>query len=98
VRVVDIRDLLLRERRTALDTRDPLAIRRAGDRYRVIMGALASLDLEAEVDPATFTIALRDAARALGHSVRDVQAMAREGRLATKRTRNEVRVPLAALL
>lgn len=82
----------------ALDTRDPLAIRRAGDRYKAINEALKGLAPEAEVDPQSFTLGVREAAKALGHSVREVRAMARQRQLPTRYVGNELRIPLAAVL
>jgi len=98
VRVEEIRERLLRERAAALDTRDPLAIRRAGDRYKVIMDALRAARPEAEVDPNSLTVSLRDAAKALGHSVREARAMAQRRQLPVRYVGGEMRVPLAALL
>lgn len=98
MRVAAIREQLLNERSAALDTRDPLAIRRAGDRFKAISSALAKLGDDDEIDPRQFTVSLREAARALGHNMRDVQTMARDGRLVTVRVRNEWRVPLSVLL
>lgn len=96
--VRDIRERLLRERSAALDTRDPLAIRKAGDRFKAINDALDGLAAEVEIDPDSFTVGLREAAKALGHSVREVRSMARQRRLPVRYVGNEIRVPLSALL
>ncbi|MCL4466464.1 MAG: helix-turn-helix domain-containing protein [Chloroflexi bacterium] len=98
MRVGEIKERLLRERGIALDTRDPLAIRRAGDRYKAIAIALADRSDTAEVDPNELTLNLRDAAKALGHSVREVRQLAYDRRLPSRRVGSELRIPLVALL
>ncbi len=94
----EIREQLLRERSAALDTRDPLAIRKAGDRFKAISDALDGLAPETEINPESFTVGLRAAAKALGHSVKEVKAMARQRRLPVRHVGGEMRVPLSALL
>jgi hypothetical protein len=98
MRVGEIRERLLRERTIALDTRDPLAIRRAGDRYKTISAALAQYRDEVEIDPERITLSLRDAAKALGHSVREVRQLAYERQLPSRRLDTELRIPLSSLL
>jgi excisionase family DNA binding protein len=98
MRVGEIKQRLLHERGVALDTRDPVAIRRAGDRYKAISLALDDLSDAAEVDPNQVTLSLRDAAKVLGHSVREVRQLAYDRRLPSKRVGNELRITLAALL
>ena len=98
MRVCEIKERLLRERAMALDTRDPLAIRRAGDRYKAIAAALANYDDEAEVDPSQVTLSLRDAAKALGHSVREVRQLVYERQLPSRRVDNELHIPLSSIL
>jgi hypothetical protein len=89
---------MMRERAAALDTRDPLAIRRAGDRYKVVADALGRLDPGSEVDPSTYMIGMKEAAKALGISVREARVMARERKLPVRFAGNDLRVPLAAIL
>lgn len=98
VKVGELVDSVMRERSAALDTRDPLAIRRAGDRYKVVADALSRLDPAANVDPSTYTIGLREAAKALGISMREARLLVREGKLPVRYSGNEMRVPLAAIL
>ncbi len=98
MRVGEIRERLLHERMMALDTRDPLAIRRAGDRYKTITAAIANYDATAEVDPAQITLNLRDAAKALGHSVHEVRQLVHGRQLPSRRIGNELRIPLSSLL
>lgn len=98
MRVGEIRERLLRERTMALDTRDPLAIRRAGDRYKTVTAALAQYEANAEIDPAQLTLSLRDSAKSLGHTVREVRQLAFERQLPSRRVDNELRIPLSSLL
>ncbi|MDA8217701.1 MAG: hypothetical protein M0Z94_08815 [Dehalococcoidales bacterium] len=98
LRVRDVIDRLLQERSVALDTRDPLAIRRAGDRYKTIVDALDGLDPAAEIDPDTFTLSLRQAAKISGRTLREFRAMAYQNKMPTRRVGGELRVPLSAVL
>ena len=98
MKVKELRERLLQERSAALDTRDPLAIRRAGDRYKAIASAIDDLDDEMEVDPERLTVCLREAARALGHSVRETRDLVFARQLPSRRFGKELRVPLSALL
>lgn len=98
MRAHELLERMLRERAAALDTRDPLAIRRAGDRYKVVADALAKVDPATEIDPATYTISLKEAAKALGVSIREARTMAHERKLPTRYNGKDLCVPLAAIL
>ena len=75
-----------------------MGIRRAGDRYKAIATALDELDEEMDVDPERLTVCLREAARALGHSVRETRDLVFARQLPSRRFGKEVRVPVSALL
>lgn len=97
-RAGDIRRRLGYERVEALDTRDPIAIRFAGERYEVIRDALADLPDEARIDPWAVTIGVSQAARVLGFNGREIRSLIRLGRLPARKVRNEWRIPLEAVL
>ncbi|MHB1006720.1 MAG: hypothetical protein ACYC3S_13915 [Chloroflexota bacterium] len=98
MRVEQITQRLANERAAALDTRDPLAIRRAGDRFKVVADALVKLDPATEIDPNTYMIGLREAAKALGLSIREARMQAHTRQLPARYVNNELRVPLSAIL
>lgn len=98
MQVSQLLENMLRERSAALDTRDPLAIRRAGDRYKVVADAVARLEPSADIDPATYTIGVREAAKALGISVREARSLARERKLPGRYSGADFRIPLSAIL
>ncbi|MHB1133975.1 MAG: hypothetical protein ACYC4L_16535 [Chloroflexota bacterium] len=98
MKVKELRERLMHERGAALDTRDPLAIRRAGDRYKAVASVIDDLDDEMEIDPDRLTVCLREAARALGHSVRETRELVFARQLPSHRYGKELRVPLSALL
>ncbi|MCS7001569.1 MAG: helix-turn-helix domain-containing protein [Dehalococcoidia bacterium] len=97
-RVGDIRRAINAERQEALDLREPLAIRYAGERWDVITEALKGLDDDARLEPWSVTVGVSAAAKALGFNAREIRALIRAGRLPARKVKNEWRIPLDALL
>lgn len=97
-RAGDIRDLLRWEQRTAIETRDPLAIRKMTDRHRAFTEVLEGLPDDATVDRWAVTVGVSQAARALGFTAWQVRQMIREGKLPARKVENEWRIPLGAVL
>lgn len=98
LRVGDIRRRIAYERREALDTREPLAIRFAGERYEVLAEVLAEFNDDARIDPWAVTVGVSQAAKMLGFNVREVRSLIRIGRLPARKQKNEWRIPLGAVL
>ncbi|MCS6801202.1 MAG: helix-turn-helix domain-containing protein [Chloroflexota bacterium] len=98
LRVGDIRRRIAYERREALDTREPLAIRFAGERYEVLSEVLADYSDDARIDPWAVTVGVSQAAKMLGFNVREVRSLIRLGRLPARKQKNEWRIPLDAVL
>ena len=98
LRVGDIRRRAAYERREALDTREPLAIRFAGERYEVIGEVLADYRDDAQIDPWAVTVGVSQAAKMLGFNAREVRSLIRLGRLPARKVKNEWRIPLDAVL
>jgi hypothetical protein len=96
--VGDIRRRAALERREALDTREPLAIRFAGERYEVIGEVLAEYSDDARIDPWAITVGVSQAAKMLGFNAREVRSLIRVGRLPARKHKNEWRIPLEAVL
>lgn len=94
----EIRELLRWEQRTAVDTRDPLAIRKMTDRYRAIDEVLEGLPDDSLVDVWAVMVGVSQAARALGFTAWQIRQMIREGKLQARKVGNEWRIPLAAVL
>lgn len=94
----DIRKKLERERQQALESRDPLAIRLAGERHKVISQVLSDKPDDAEIDPLSLTVDLTLATRALGHSRKQMRQLIHEGKIPAKKVDNKVQIPLDVLL
>lgn len=94
----EIRELLRTEQRTAVETRDPLVIRKMTDRYRAISEVLEGVADDAAVDLWATTVGVSQAARALGFTAWQVRQMIREGKLQARKVGNEWRIPLGAVL
>lgn len=90
--------MLRSEQRTAVETRDPLVIRKMTDRYRAIHEVLDGLPDDAVVDLWSTVVGVSQAARALGFTAWQVRQMIREGKLQARKVGNEWRIPLAAVL
>ncbi|MBI4506632.1 MAG: hypothetical protein HY691_13940 [Chloroflexi bacterium] len=97
-RAAEIRELLRDEQRTAVDTRDPLVIRKMTDRYRAIDEVLEGLADDAPVDLWAAMVGVSQTARALGFTAWQVRQMIREGKLQARKVGNEWRIPLSAVL
>ena len=98
VRVGDLKRRIAAERQEALDTREPLAIRFAGERYEVVHEVLASYPDDARIDPWQVTVGVSQAAKMLGFNAREVRSLIRLGRLPARKQNNEWRIPLEAVL
>lgn len=90
----ELREQLRREWQMALDTRDPLAIRLALDRYDVITAALEGFSDDAEVDLDSITLGISQAAKALGYTPFQVREMIKLRKLAAHKVNNQWRIPL----
>jgi hypothetical protein len=90
----ELREQLRRERQIALDTRDPLAIRLALDRYDVLTAALEGFSDDAEVDLDSITLGISQAAKALGYTPFQVREMIKLRKLAAYKVNNQWRIPL----
>jgi hypothetical protein len=90
----EVREQLRRERQMALDTRDPLAIRLALDRYDVITAVLEGFSDDAEVDLDSITLGISQAAKALGYTPFQVREMIKQRKLAAHKVNNQWRIPL----
>ena len=97
-RVGDIRRRLQQERSEALDIRDPIAIRKAGERFEAIMEALMEFPDDIRVDPWNQTVGVSQAAKALGFTAREVRTLIRAGKLPARKVKNEWKIPLNAVL
>jgi hypothetical protein len=98
IRVGDVRRRAVFERREALDTRDPIAIRYAGERYEVLVETLGQYPDEARIDPWAITVGVSQAAKMLGFNGREIRSLIRVGRLPARKQKNEWRIPLEAVL
>ena len=93
-----IRKHIEMERRCALSSRDPIAIRLAAERYSLFRSVLAGLRDEAHVDMEATTFDLGQAARALSFNKREVKQLVAAGKLRSRKMNNEWRVPIGAVL
>ncbi len=93
----ELREQLRRERQMALDTRDPLAIRLALDRYDVITAVLEGFSDDTEVDLDSITLGISQAAKALGYTPFQVREMIKLRKLAASKVNNQWRIPLRAV-
>ncbi|MBI3969384.1 MAG: hypothetical protein HY329_27385 [Chloroflexi bacterium] len=82
----------------ALDTRDPLVIRKTADRCKTLLEVLDGLDDDVEVDPKSMTVGVSQAARALGFTAWQIRQMIREGKLPARKLENEWRIALGMVL
>ncbi len=98
MRVGEVKRRLEIERQQALESRDPLAIRLAGERHKVINQALDDLPEDAEINPDELTVDLTLATRALGHSRKQMRQLINEGKIPSKHVDHKVRIPLGVLL
>ncbi|MFN8534504.1 MAG: helix-turn-helix domain-containing protein [Dehalococcoidia bacterium] len=94
----DLRRRATSERSEALDTREPLAIRFAGERYEVLAEVLGEYADDARIDPWSITIGVSQAAKMLGFNGREIRSLIRIGRLPARKQKNEWRIPLEAVL
>ncbi len=95
--VSELIEAALAERQLALDTRDPLAMRRAGERYRVILKAVESMPAPSRVDPRQVEIPLNQAAYALGLKTHEARRLALQRGLPVTGSGRQARLPLAIL-
>jgi len=98
MRAADIRKRLEAERREAISSRDPLAIRFALDRYEVLTGLLADYADDAPVDLDKITLRVSQAAKALGFTPNHVRQLIRQGKIQAFKANNEWRIPLRVVL
>lgn len=97
-RVGDIRRRLQQERSEALDIRDPIAIRKAGERFEAIIEVLLEFADDIRIDPWNQTVGVSQAAKALGFTAREVRTLIRAGKLPARKVKNEWKIPLNAVL
>jgi excisionase family DNA binding protein len=90
----ELREMLRRERQMAVETRDPLAIRYAGERYESLTDALAGIRDEMEVDLDSITLGISQAAKALGYTPFQVREMIRQRKLPAHKVNSQWRIPL----
>jgi excisionase family DNA binding protein len=98
MRAADIRKRLEAERKEAISSRDPLAIRFALDRYEVLTALLADYADDAPVDPDKITLRVSQAAKALGFTPNHVRQLIRQGKIQAFKANNEWRIPLRVVL
>lgn len=98
IRVVELRELLNRERYEALDVRDPIAIARAAERFNVLDAALSEFPSEEVLDLYRPLLSVSQAAKLLGYKPKEVRRLLGQGKISGKKQGNEWRIPLKAVL
>ncbi len=98
MRAGEIRRRVAYERKMALDVRDPIAIRHAGDRYDLVMKLLEGIPDDSMVDLDAITMSVSQAAQALGYNPKQLRKLIREGRLKAKKQNDQWRISLKAVL
>lgn len=98
MKIVDIRQKLLKEREFALDTRDPIVIRTTGERVSVILDLLNNRNDDEAIDPKGVMLSLRQTARILGFDAREVRKMIQEGRIRARKNGDQWEIPLDVVL
>jgi hypothetical protein len=96
--VGDVRKKLLQEREHALDTRDPIAIKLAGERADILMEILEGHPEAEEIDPKSFMLSLRQTARVLGFDPREVRQLIQDGRIRARKHGDQWQIPLDVVL
>lgn len=98
VAVADIRRYLLSERREALETRDPIAIKKSGDRFDAISEILQEFPPDARIDIWAVSVGVSQAAKALGFNSREIRSLIRTGKIPARKVKNEWKIPLEVVL
>ena len=96
--VGELRSVLHAERREALDTRDPIAIRLAHGRWTALQQAIENRPDDEIVDLTNATVGVKVAAEALGYTPQQVRKLIREHRLAARKQGEQWQIPIKALL
>lgn len=87
-----------RERRTALDVRDPIAITYAAERFSVLTSVLEETKPEEEVDLLKPLLTVSQAAKMLGYNAKELRRLLGQGKVSGRKVGNEWRIPLRAVL
>jgi excisionase family DNA binding protein len=98
MRVLDIVEMLNRERQEALAVRDPIAIAVAAERYNTLTAALAEFPQEDMLDLYRPVLSVSQAAKLLGYNAKEVRRLLGQGKLSGKKVNNQWRIPLKAVL
>ena len=91
-------DLVRRERREALDVRDPIAIALAAERFNTMAAILAPLDPAEMLDLHRPLLSVSQTAKMLGYNAKEVRRLLGQGKIAGRKVGNEWRIPLWAVL
>jgi hypothetical protein len=91
-------ELVRRERREALDVRDPIAIALAAERYNTMATILAPLDPAETLDLHRPLLSVSQTAKMLGYNAKEVRRLLGQGKIAGRKVGNEWRIPLWAVL
>lgn len=94
----EIRRRIAYERKMALDIRDPIAIRHAGERYDLVMKLLEGIPDDATVDLDSITLSVSQAAQALGYNPKQLRKLIHEGRVRAKKQNDQWRISLKTVL
>jgi hypothetical protein len=84
-----VRQAVARERESALAVRDPIAIARAGERYKVVAEVLAGVADDEEINLAHIALTVSQAGRALGYSPKEIRRLIRAGNIAAEKRDNQ---------
>jgi excisionase family DNA binding protein len=98
MRVLDIVEMLNRERQEALAVRDPIAIAVAAERYNTLTAALGEFPQEDMLDLYKPVLSVSQAAKLLGYNAKEVRRLLGQGKLSGKKVNNQWRIPLKAVL
>jgi excisionase family DNA binding protein len=90
--------LIERERREALDVRDPIAIALAAERYNTLSMILESIDGQEALDLHRPLLSVSQTAKMLGYNAKEVRRLLGQGKIAGRKVGNEWRIPLWAVL